>query len=162
MMFYLRKLLFRVFIIVMLLVFIPTTMLGEQKMMAISYLVSTADRYKYCNGANMDSAGYRKTITKLVTQLVPKQNLSREAFINETIKMASGRDNVIFGSYKTVVKIKGNTAYIRPIDGWAGISIFMCAWQPLVEVNLLRFPEIKKVVWLSCCDQDDFDKWAAL
>jgi hypothetical protein len=117
----------------------------------ISYLVPTEEHNKYCNGNALDEKGFRKTITRLVTKPLPRQNLSHEELIKETVILASKdtRLTKIIRNNKNFMRIKGDTIYMEPIDGWAGVSIFMCAWRPIVEINVLHFPEIKKVVWVS-------------
>lgn len=118
----------------------------------ITYLVSTSNATKYCNGANMDSAGYAKTITKKVTRTIHSpQKLSDNDRIRGAVLLASRATNMmtVLKAEPNIIKIKGDTAYVGAIDGWAGVSIFMCAWKPLVEANLLSFPQIKKVVWQS-------------
>jgi hypothetical protein len=125
----------------------------------LSFLTSKDEYIKYCNGADMDSEGFRKTITKTITITIPAINLSREELIKQSVVAASEQAQLdtAISIDQNFLKIVGDTAYIRPIEGWAGVSIFLCAWKPLVEVNLLRFPEIKKVEWLN-----DPAKWAEL
>jgi hypothetical protein len=48
----------------------------------ITYLVSTSDSTKYCNGADMDSVGYQATITQERTTSTP----SFAPTMNEIIK----------------------------------------------------------------------------
>ncbi|MDD5340847.1 MAG: hypothetical protein PHC97_00195 [Patescibacteria group bacterium] len=124
----------------------------------VSFLVSPDAYTKYCNGADMDSAGYKKSLTKLETQTVPG-NLTTAEIAKEAVILASKESTLetITGNQPDFIKIVDDTAYIIPIEGWAGVSIFMCAWQPLVETNLLQFSEIKNVVWVNNAQQ-----WAAL
>jgi hypothetical protein len=125
----------------------------------ISYLTSADDFTKYCNGGDMNGAGYKKSLTEVKTLTIPGTNLSQTELIKQTVIAASNAANLsdITLSDPNFLKISGNTAYIEPIDGWAGVSIFLCAWQPLVEVNILQFPEIKKVEWVA-----DELKWKEL
>jgi hypothetical protein len=125
----------------------------------ISFLVSTGDKLKYCNGADMASEEFGKTITKTLTKDVPLADLSRNESIKQSIVAASEEESLtnIVDQGNDFLKIAGDTAYLAPIDGWAGVSIFLCAWKPLVEVNLLNFSEIKKVVWV-----EDQQKWQEL
>jgi len=125
----------------------------------ISFLVSTGDKLKYCNGADMASEEFGKTITKTLTKDVPLADLSGDELIKQSIIAASGKESLtnIVDQGNDFLKIAGDTAYLAPIDGWAGVSIFLCAWKPLVEVNLLNFSEIKKVVWV-----EDQQKWQEL
>lgn len=125
----------------------------------VSILLPTEDSNKYCNGADMDSEGFRKTITQKNQVKIDKGNLSPNQLIIETL--ATAANNSGFSIYNNIdekyLKIVGDTAYIQPIDGWAGVSIFLCYWKPFVEVNLMQFPEIKKVEWVN-----DQNKWFEL
>ena len=125
----------------------------------LKFLVSTEDSLKFCDGGNMDSQGYRATIIKEVSKVLSEKYGNRQDLIVATIVQASQASSMTFvtDSEPDFLKIIGDTAYLKPIDGWAGVSIFLCGWQPLVEVNLLRFPEIKKVEWVN-----DPQKWQAL
>lgn len=122
----------------------------------VTYFVSPNEYIKYCNGEDMDSAGYKKSITRKMSNLVEGDDLSLEQKAKIAINEASALANLgdITSIDNNYLKISGNTAYLKPVEGWAGVSIFLCAWQPLVEVNLLQYPEIKKIIWL-----DDFKKW---
>lgn len=127
----------------------------------ISFLISTEDKLKYCDGANMDSEGYRKTINKETIGFIPETNLTREELIKKTILIANEVSGLNFaqaqGQKENYIKIINDAAYIQPTDGYAGVSIALCSWQPFVEVNLLRFPEIKNVVWVN-----DWPNWNEL
>jgi hypothetical protein len=48
---------------------------------------------------------------------------------------------------ETDIQIENETAYISPIEWWAGISITMCSCHPEIEVNLLQLSWISKVVF---------------
>jgi hypothetical protein len=115
----------------------------------ISYLISDKNQITYCNGNNMDSDAYRKTITKLVTETIKAKSLSKEDLIKETLTRASKKAQLtkVIDANQDFIKIENETAEFAPIDGFAGVSIFLCAWKPLMEENLKRFPEIKKVEW---------------
>lgn len=119
----------------------------------VSYLVSTANATQYCNGVQMDSAGYQKTITQLKTSKISSTGLTQQQLLNAAITEASGPNNLVIENYKKqnkpLITFKNGTATIGPIDGWAGVSIFMCSWKPLVETNLKRFKFVKKIVWAS-------------
>ena len=118
----------------------------EAPVTTISYLVSPEDTNKYCNGADMNSDTYRKTIIIELSSTTPEINLTPAQLAKDTAILATS------GTCQTVIKqlnftVASNTVEIPPIDGWAGVSIVMCYCQPQVEVNLLRLPGIKKVVW---------------
>jgi hypothetical protein len=123
----------------------------------ISYYLSTEDSLKYCDGNNMDSEGYRKTLTKKMIALVPGELTLKEKAL-KTIELADqAADNTLPYEDSNYIKIIGDTALIEPIGGWAGVSIFLCSWKPFIEVNLLQFPEIKKVLWVN-----DSQEWSSL
>jgi len=119
----------------------------------ISYFSSSSPTNKYCSGNEMDSNAFRKTITRLKTTAISTEGLSQQQILNKTIEAASGAHNLVIKTFSTnkqnLITFRGGTAAIAAIDGWAGISIFMCSWVPLVEVNLGHFPFVKKIVWKS-------------
>jgi hypothetical protein len=125
---------------------------------SVNFLVSPDVYTKYCDGANMDSIGYKKSLTKLETRVMPG-NLSAAEIAKQAVILASKASTLetVIDNEPDFIKIIGDTAYVKPIDGWAGVSIFMCAWQPLVETNLLQFSTIKKVTWMN-----DLQKWNEL
>lgn len=113
----------------------------------ITYLISKEDPLKYCNGGDMNSDAYRKTITAEMSSTTPEINLTEAQLAKDTAILATS------GMCQTVLKqlpdftVASGTVEIPPISGWAGVSIVMCYCQPQVEVNLLRLPGITKVVW---------------
>jgi len=122
----------------------------------ISYIVSPDQYTKYCNGADMDSEGYRNSLT--IKKSVPEnKKLSLLEQIKESVALASDSATLMTAIYNQpdFMKISGDTAYIMPVEGWAGVSIFLCAWQPLVEKNILQYSEIKNVVWTNSQQQWD-------
>ena len=112
----------------------------------ITYLTSKQAATKYCDGAKMNSAGYRKTITNLVVTNIPKDTLLLSQLAKQTIALATtGKCQAVME--KTDLAIVNGEVQIAPIDAWAGVSITMCSCVPQVEVNLLRIPGITKVTW---------------
>jgi hypothetical protein len=113
----------------------------------MNYLISKEDTNKYCNGVDMNSDAYRKTITVPMSSTTPEINLTLAQIAKKTAILATS------GMCQTVLKQLGDftvasgTVSIPPIDGWAGVSITMCYCQPQVELNLLRLPGITKVTW---------------
>jgi hypothetical protein len=113
----------------------------------ITYLISSEDPLKYCNGADMDSAGFRKTITVEMSSTTPETNLTLAQLAKKTAILATN------GMCQTVLQqggdftVASSTVQIPPIEGWAGVSIVMCYCQSQVEVNMLCLPGITKVVW---------------
>lgn len=116
----------------------------------LSYLSSTQASSHFCNGKKMDSQGYQKTITKLHITKIPLKKLSHEQQLNTIagfiIKLMRG-PNLAAGYKGKYITLKGTTAFIKPTDGWAGVSIYLCAYKPLLHVNLLRYYFVKKIVW---------------
>jgi hypothetical protein len=112
----------------------------------ITYLISPADSTKYCNGVDMDSAGYQKTITTERTTSTPELNTTILQLIKATINAATtGMCREALN--QTSITESNGVVTISPLEGWAGVSITMCSCKPQVEVNLLRLPGITKVVW---------------
>jgi len=118
----------------------------------ISYYISPNgpdDKLKYCNGADMDSEGYRKTLTKLVTTTV-EGILSDEALINKTLNLAAQAAGFSPNPAENedYLSLVGGAPSVKQLDGWAGVSIFLCAWQPFVERNLELLPKyIGNIPW---------------
>lgn len=112
----------------------------------ITYLTSSANPATYCNGADMDSAGYQKTIMTEVstsTNLIHPTNIQ---IIKETIHAAtSGMCREAMD--RLDITQRNGVVYIPPIDAWAGSSIVMCHCKPEVEVNVRRIPGVTNVVW---------------
>lgn len=130
---------------------------NKLKSIEITYLASTANPNDYCDGVKFASNAFKKTITKTVhKKIIVADNITQKAIIQKTLIAAAGYPPQ-GANQVAYLKIRKNTAYIKPIDGWAGVSIFMCHWKPLVEVNLLRFPEIKNIVWTN-----DLTQWNQL
>ena len=134
---------------------------NQPKETNVSFLIPNADPLKYCNGADMDSEGFRKTITKEVTKTIAETNLTEDQLINKTLELAAQEAKMNFPQSTTdktsYIKVIGDTAYVQPTYGWAGVSIFLCYWKPFVEVNLLYLTNIKNVVWV-----EDWNKWGKL
>jgi len=112
----------------------------------LSYLISTETATKYCDGVNMDSTGYRKTITTEVVTKIDVSNMT-PAELAKAIVVAATTGQCQTVLQQNNITVEGDTVSIAPIDGWAGISITMCSCKPQIEVNLLRMPGIKKVVY---------------
>lgn len=112
----------------------------------ISMLFSKSDTTKYCNGADMDSEGYRKTIVAPKTVTLPSADLSG-AKLAKAVAVLATTGQCHDALSQMDFTMTGDTINIPPMDGWAGISIAMCSCKPQVEVNLLRLPGVNKVVW---------------
>jgi len=111
-----------------------------------SILVSNSTE-TFCDGSKMDSAGYRKTLTKEERVQLPANDgtLAGKA---KAVAIAAG--GLCSGALKHLDRdftVRDGVVRIPPIPGWAGIGIAMCTCKPEVEVNLLRLPGIWKVVW---------------
>lgn len=119
----------------------------------INYVLSTADYLKYCNGADMDSDGYKATLTVKKSETLTDANLTLTQLANKTIGLAAKAADITYPQSNTnpdgYIKVIGDTANVEPTEGWAGVSIFLCYWKPFVEVNLLQIPGIAKVTWVN-------------
>ena len=118
--------------------------------MYLSYMTSTQEQSHFCNGDKMDGLSYQKTISKLHATRILLKNFSHQEQLNATaniiIKLMRG-PNLAAGYKGKYITLKGTTAFIKPTDGWAGVGIYLCSYKPLLEVNLLRYSFVKKVVW---------------
>jgi len=114
----------------------------------INYLVSLADTTQYCNGVDIDSIGYSKTITTQKSTTTSEIDITKIKTIKTILSAATtGMCSAVLGQLD--IKEEGGVVYIPQIDAWAGVSIVMCSCKPQVEVNLLQIPGITKVVWLD-------------
>jgi hypothetical protein len=116
---------------------------GERR---ITVLLSSESDQKYCNGEQMDTDGYRKTLTRQKELTLPA---SRASTLDDARAVL---DATTTGMCNTAVKpldfrVERGEVHVPPIDSWAGVSIVMCHCVPEVEVNLLRVPGITRVVW---------------
>ncbi len=112
----------------------------------ISYFISPQATTKYCNGVDMDSVGYQKTITTEKTTSTSEVNQTTLQTVKQVIDLATTGMCRTALNQSNITESNGIVT-IPPIDGWAGISIAMCSCKPQVEVNLLRIPGTTKVVW---------------
>lgn len=108
-------------------------------------LVSSAESTKFCNGDDMDSDGFRKTITVEKSITLPENQTPSERAKSIVVASAQGMCQQVLQSLD--ITVSSGTVTIPPIDGWAGISIAFCSCKPLVEVNALRIPGISNVQW---------------
>jgi hypothetical protein len=113
----------------------------------ITYYISADSSTKYCNGADMNSADFKNALTKKVTTTVGGILSTQDEIINTLMEgaAAEGWNNAYTRVDSTTYD--NGVVTLRPASGWAGSSIFMCAWQPFVEKNLQQFTEIKQVKW---------------
>lgn len=111
----------------------------------VTVLVSDSTK-TYCDGAIMDSEGYRKTITKPKTVTLADRP-ANEARRLQSIVVAATNGMCREIMKATPLKLESGVVHVPPVSGWAGMSITMCTCRPEVEVNLLRVPGVAKVVW---------------
>lgn len=112
----------------------------------ISYLVSSEDSLKYCNGSEMDSDGYRETINTEKTFSIQDANLSKAELAKAVINEVTS-DMCHDALTNLNISEKDGVVYIPDFGAWAGVSIVMCSCKPLAEVNLLRISGINEVIW---------------
>ncbi len=112
------------------------------------YVAQNADvRTQFCNGADMDSAGYKNAVATKQTKVVPGKLLTFEQ-IKAVLKAAAAVD-FADSPYTLIDKttFDNGVVTLHPAGGWAGSSIFLCAWKPFAEKQLEQFPEVKSVKW---------------
>jgi hypothetical protein len=133
--------------------FVPKQTVNEPTETQITYVLSSTDYLKFCNGADMDSEGFRKTLTQKKNGVISGINLNTQEIANKLLVLAADDANIGWPQSNqenfNYVKVKNQIAYIEPTEGWAGVSIFLCYWKPFVEVNLLQLPGINKVEWVA-------------
>lgn len=124
----------------------------------ITYFLSPneGDKLKYCNGGDMDSAGYKKNLTKEdYINIVGDLSLNRKIFLT-LYHAAAGegffpssdpRDNDEGYTRVSSTTYENGVVTLHPGGGWAGVSIFDCAWRPFVEKQLEQFSEVKQIKW---------------
>lgn len=102
----------------------------------------------FCDGENMDSAGYKAALTEKTTQTVPG-SLTIENKIITTLGLAADAEgfNQVYAN-TAATTFENGTVTIHSANGWAGSSIFYCSWKPFVEKNLEQFLEVKKIKWV--------------
>ena len=111
-----------------------------------SYVSSTTAPETYCDGAVMDSEGYKKTLTVEHALPTPVGSQTLEAQVQAVLAAATtGMCQQAVTTQSPI--INQGVVTMAPIEGWAGVSITMCSCRPLVEANLLRIPGITQVMW---------------
>ena len=126
-----------------------TTTTPQQLTTTITYYTSPKEYTDFCNGTDMDGVGYKKSLSTKSTKVVPGK-LSTLDLIKATITAAANdSDFASSGSYTRIeyTTFQNGVVTLHPGGGWAGSSIFMCAWQPFVEKQLEQFLEVKSVRW---------------
>lgn len=114
----------------------------------LTYVTSAEDSIRYCNGDQMDSEGYKKTLTVERTTSTLEQNPTIIQLVKETIHAATtGMCQTVLD--QSEITVNNGVVSIPAIDGWAGVSITLCSCKPIVETNLLRIPGITGVIWQS-------------
>ncbi len=113
-----------------------------------TYLVSKQNPLLFCNGEQMYSYGYRKTVvTEVVTSSVMLGDTLAEQAHTVAVLATSGQCQQAL--QQLPFSEENGTIHIPPIDAWAGISIALCSCRPQVEVNILRLPGVTNVKWDS-------------
>jgi len=114
----------------------------------LKYFVSNEDPAKYCNGADMDSEGYRKTITDQRVLWVTDTTDNPVRQVIGVLRAAAGEHCAqLLQNIEPNIAVAGGTVIMPEVEGWAGVSIALCSCKPLFEVNALMVPGVSKVVW---------------
>ena len=138
----------------------PTTIINDQNntvntestsTQIITYLISKEDTTKYCNGVDMDSVGYQKTIIVKESTSTLEINPTKVQIIKAVINAATtGMCQSVLNQLD--ITENNGVVSIPSIDAWAGVSITMCSCKPQVETNLLQIPGITKVIWSTIAE----------
>ena len=103
----------------------------------------------FCDGVIMDSAGYKTALTKKITQTT-SVTLTTEEKIKTTLGLAAEAQTFNADYTRTAsTTFAGGVVTMHSANGWAGSSIFYCAWKPFVEKNLTQFPEVTEIQWAT-------------
>lgn len=101
----------------------------------------------FCDGNNMNSVGFKTALTqKITTNIIG--DLTIEEKIKTTLNLAA--DAGLFSQTNTRIAsttFAAGVVTMHSANGWAGSSIFYCAWKPFIEKNLEQFGEVKKIEW---------------
>ena len=112
----------------------------------MTVLVSRAARGEYCNGEDMDSDGYRKTLTRETRIALPPAEAGATEVVRAVLDAATeGMCHTVMSQLE--YRVEGSTLHVPRFDAWAGVSITMCGCRPEVDVNLARIPGVARVVW---------------
>jgi hypothetical protein len=126
-----------------------------------SLYYSDAEKTNFCDGDNMDSAGYAKTIDKDVSLPLAEWIKTNESEFSYLLQAGSDYVGESYSCPDSFVKdlqfkFRNNVAYVfNPGGGWAGISIAMCTCEPFLDYNLSRTFGMTKTTWVST--QADWD-----
>lgn len=112
----------------------------------VTVLVSSRAGTEFCNGADMDAEGYRRTLTVRKAAWLPRGQTAGERAKAVALASTSGLCRDVLRQLPPF-RLEEGAVHVPPIDGWAGVSIVLCACRPEVEVNLLRLPGVTRVVW---------------
>lgn len=135
--------------------------IASQAAKVVSLYYSAAMPTKYCDGANMDTAGYAKTINKKLDLPVPQTATTPAAqflfVMNAGVaKIGATYSCPDFFLRDLQAKFVGKTAYLfSPGGGWAGVSIAMCTCTPFLENNLSQSFGMTTTTWVNT--QAEFD-----
>lgn len=105
----------------------------------------------FCNGDQMDSAAYKQALTKrTIGTITPSgyidQDIRNVLFFALVNSEFANNQNTRVAS--TTYDRATGIVTMRPAGGWAGSSIFMCAWKPFVEKQLEQFSkEVLQIKW---------------
>jgi hypothetical protein len=113
----------------------------------VTYLVSKENPRLFCNGNQMNGAGFARTVTELQSARINSLFLSEESLLKLSVSHASRATYAAHSYHLPKINLYHHVAYVEPLEGWSGVSIFLCSWKPLVEKNLLRYPFVERVVW---------------
>ena len=81
----------------------------------LTYLISTQSASKYCDGVNMDSTGYRKTITTEVVTNTSIEGMTTAELAKATI-VAATTGQCQTALQQNDLKVDGDTVSLAPIE----------------------------------------------
>ncbi len=115
----------------------------------LAYYLSGKESTDFCNGDKMDSVGYKNSLVKQVTKVVPGKLSTLDLIKATLVAAANDSDFASSGSYTRIefTTFQNGVVTLHPAGGWAGSSIFMCAWQPFAQKQIEGIPGVKQIKW---------------
>ena len=97
----------------------------------------------------MQSDEWVKTITITQEKRVRHFWVSHQQMLNLSVLYASQAMHLSKHHVIPQITLSRGIAYVAPVEGFAGVSIWMCQFKPLIEKNIRQYPFVQKIVWQS-------------
>ena len=115
----------------------------------IPIVISSYSPYEFCNGNQMKPDQWMKTITLTQIKPVRKFWISRQMQLNLSVLYAASAMHLAKYDLIPHITLSRGIAYVDPVEGFAGVSIWMCQYKPVIEKNIKQYPYVHHIVWQS-------------